>query len=236
MAKTTKDSLYEQIRNAIVFGEIAPGTSINERELAARYHVSRTPVREILIRLAHQKLVTIEPNRGATVSPVDYATARAIYEVRLPLERTIAALACERASPVDIEELRRMVATLKGLRRARDVAGFIRSDRAFHARLAAIAANPLLTQLLEDLHTSNLRFWYINRETVYSGLLDVENLEGVAEAVAARDARAAADAMASHVLAYVEASERYFRRSITALDQAFRGEQPPSLDAGRRRA
>lgn len=220
--RSAKGDAYSRIRNAIIFCEIAPGEPINERELAARFQISRTPLREILVKLAHQKLIVLKPNRSAFIAPVDYGTARAIYEVRLPLERTTAALAADRASSADVEGLLHQIDKLEQDRKRADVAAFIDSDRDFHAQLARVAANPLLAELLEDLHNSNLRFWYHNRHTMYDGILDVDNLARIARAVRAGNSRVAADAMADHIMAYVEATERFYRRSIETVDAALR--------------
>lgn len=230
--RSAKGDAYSRIRNAIIFCEIAPGEPINERELASRFQISRTPLREILAKLAHQKLVVLKPGRSAFVAPVDYGTARAIYEVRLPLERTTAALASDRASPADVDGLQLLIDRMEKARARGDVHSFIKSDRLFHERLAGIAANPLLSELLEDLHNSNLRFWFHNRHTMYDGILDVDNLAAITRAVQAGDGRAAADAMADHIMAYVDATERFYRRSIEAVDAALRHRMP---NAGRKR-
>ncbi|MEZ5776229.1 MAG: GntR family transcriptional regulator [Hyphomicrobiaceae bacterium] len=221
-SRSTKQLAYEAIRNAIIFCQMRPGSPINERELAARHRISRTPLREILFKLAHQRLVTLEPNKGAIVSPVDYGTARATYEVRLPLERATAALAAASAGEADVAALRGIVERLRDLRARQEIAAFIETDRLFHAELARIAGNPLLIELLEDLHNTNLRFWYLNRNTVYDGVLDVENLSRVADAVARHDSREAANAMADHVMAYVAAAERFLSGWVGVVDNAFR--------------
>jgi DNA-binding GntR family transcriptional regulator len=218
----SKASVYARIRSDIIFCEIAPGTPINERELASRYNISRTPLREILVKLAHQRLVVLEPKKGATVAPVDFATARALYEVRLPLERATAALAAVRATPADVTALRELIATLERHRENGDLAAFITTDRAFHDALARIAANPMLYELLEDLHCSNLRFWYYYRNSVYHGVMDVEHLARIVTAVECKQPQAAADAMAEHIIGYQAASEEHVQRSIAAIDRALR--------------
>ena len=86
-----------------------------------------------------------------------------------------------------------------------------------------MAGNAILHELLEDLHNSSLRFWYANRETVYDGVLDVENLDRVAKAVARHDGVAAANAMGDHVIGYIEAAEDYHRKSIELLDVVSHG-------------
>jgi DNA-binding GntR family transcriptional regulator len=220
---TPKQLAYQKLRDAIVFSELAPGTPVNERDLARRYGVSRTPLREILVKLAHQHLVVIEPSKGAFVAPIDHAVARSLYEVRLPLERTTAALAAHRARPQDANELAALVERLEWLRARGDIARFIETDRRFHDHLARMAGNAILHELLEDLHNSSLRFWYANRETVYDGVLDVENLGRVAKAVACHDGVAAANAMGDHIMTYIEAAENYHRRSVDLLDEVSHG-------------
>ena len=104
---------------------------MREQELAERYAVSRQPVREALLRLAREHLVTVQPRQGYRVNPISLSDARDILRFRLALEPACVAEAIENASD----------ATLKGLDRFRRFSGdhekFIAYNRAFHSALAA---------------------------------------------------------------------------------------------------
>jgi DNA-binding GntR family transcriptional regulator len=139
-------AVLDAIKHAILTGELKPGQSLVETDLAAVLGVSKTPVREALKTLAGAGLVTMSPYRGAVVRMVDDEHARHIYDLRLLLEpealgRAIAAghdwrgarLALERAA-IAADQAERSLA-----------------NRDFHRELYAGCRNPLLTGVLDDL-------------------------------------------------------------------------------------
>jgi DNA-binding GntR family transcriptional regulator len=137
--------VLEIIRNAILSGELAPGSALVEQELAAQLGVSKTPVREALKTLEGTGLVVMVPYRGAAVRELTRADAVAIYDLRLLLEP---------------EAVRRSVAAgadLSGaaecLRRARTAGTAERSmaNREFHRLLYAGCGNALLVATLDGL-------------------------------------------------------------------------------------
>jgi DNA-binding GntR family transcriptional regulator len=138
--------VLEIIRNAILSGELAPGSALVEQELAAQLGVSKTPVREALKTLEGTGLVVMVPYRGAAVRELTRADAVAIYDLRLLLEP---------------EAVRRSVAAgadLSGagecLRRARAAAGNAErsmANREFHRQLYAACGNALLVATLDGL-------------------------------------------------------------------------------------
>jgi DNA-binding GntR family transcriptional regulator len=138
--------VLDAIKHAILTGELKPGQSLVETDLAAVFGVSKTPVREALKTLAGAGLVTMSQYRGAVVRVVDDEQARHIYDVRLLLEpealgRAIAAghdwqaarLALRRAAAADDQAERSL------------------ANRDFHRELYAGCRNPLLTGILDDL-------------------------------------------------------------------------------------
>lgn len=134
------------IRNAILAGEMKPGQSLVEAELAQRLRVSKTPVREALKTLAGSGLVTMSPYRGAAVRSVDAQTAAALYDLRLLLEPEAVRRAVARGAGCD--------AASDALARADAAAGDAErslANREFHRALYAGCGNPLLVQALDEL-------------------------------------------------------------------------------------
>jgi DNA-binding GntR family transcriptional regulator len=84
--ESLNDRVYESIRDAIILGELAPGSLHSVYELAKILEVSRTPVREALVRLADQGMVRIERNRGARILQTSAHDLEEIYSIRLMLE------------------------------------------------------------------------------------------------------------------------------------------------------
>lgn len=193
------DMVLETIRDAIVDKTLSPGQRISEASLATALQVSKTPVREALLRLSHIGLV--EPvDRGMRVILPAARTIRNAYELRAGVERTAASLASERAGPDDKGRIAQ--AAQESLVRARDgdVAGFRRCDAAFHRAVAVTARNELVASSIGDLLvlTRALR----DRDVPTSGdsvRCAEEHLE-VTQALSAGDAESAGRLMSEHVL------------------------------------
>ena len=99
--------VYSRLRDAIVSLRLAPGMKLPEDELASIYSVSRTAIRSALQALAHDRLVRLEPNRGAFVAHPSKQEAREIFDARMLIEPRVAALAAAAARRADIVRLRR---------------------------------------------------------------------------------------------------------------------------------
>lgn len=201
-ATTPKEHAYECLKNWIIYSEIKPGTPLRERELAERFGISRTPLREILQRLAYQRLIEIRPRQGIFVAPIDFLTIKSIFEARLPLERTTAALAAKRARDEEIEAMGAVVAEMRQAREAGDFKGIIRLDESFHIAMGKAARNEVMEEILEDLHNVCLRFWKVN-ERLNDEYNVVEELELVMDALRRRDAAETADSIGAHVWSFL---------------------------------
>lgn len=139
------------LRELILDGDLHPGARLAEADLAARLGVSRTPVREALTRLAAEGLVDLAPNRGARVATWTRAELAGVFELRSALEPRLTALAVERATPEDLDELddlaqRMLEVGLPGPEH--DLDAVVPLNRAFHDRLVAIADHPALAASL----------------------------------------------------------------------------------------
>ena len=90
-----RDNVYENLRSDILMCRLAPGDDMREQDLAERYAVSRQPVREALLRLEREHLVTVQPRQGYRVNPISLADARDLLRFRLALEPACVAEAIE---------------------------------------------------------------------------------------------------------------------------------------------
>ena len=140
-----RDNVYESLRADILNCRLAPGDDVREQELAQRYAVSRQPVREALLRLEREHLVTVQPRQGYRVNPISLSDARDLLRFRLALEPACVAEAIEHAPDK----------TLKALddyrRFSGDHEGFIAYNRAFHSALAYASGNRRMAGALCDL-------------------------------------------------------------------------------------
>src|ERR671910_781993 len=126
--RSVVDQVHGALLERIVAGELPPGSRLRQEALADELGVSRTPLREALVRLASEGLVEFTPNRGATVAERDFTDMEQAWGARLVIEPGAARLAAERRDPDALEHLRECV------RRQRAVAGDVTTSFARQAR------------------------------------------------------------------------------------------------------
>jgi DNA-binding GntR family transcriptional regulator len=197
------ERIHRELSDAIVDHRIPPGTSLPEDTLASAFGVSRTVVRKALLRLGHEKLVELRPNRGAMVARPSVEEARAVFEARRVVEAAIIDGAVAHAADAALAELRAQLAAEQAAERAGDHRTMIRLSGDFHRGLAAVAGNEVLATFAAELVSrSSLILALYQRRTDLPCSHDEH--AGVLEAIARRDAATAKARMAEH-LAHVEA-------------------------------
>lgn len=194
------DQVFEAVREAITTGELVPGELYSVYQLAAELGVSRTPVREACVRLAHTGMVRFERNRGIRVRQAGVADIRELFQLRLLLEPPAVRRAASRADP---DVVRLLGTELAGMRSASTGAGdeptFMAHDRRFHEVLLAGAGNGRLVAIVRELRdaTSTRGGSTVSRSRT---LADVAaEHEAILDAVRAGDPAAAESAVAAHL-------------------------------------
>lgn len=143
--------VYKGLRDAVVSHRLSPGTKLPEDELATIYSVSRAFVRSALQALAHDRLVRLEPNRGAFVAEPSREEAREVFEARLLIEPEVASLAAKVIQPEQVRKLRQHLDDEhEALDAGRDSEAIMLSAL-FHAHLAEIAGHSILAGFVDDL-------------------------------------------------------------------------------------
>lgn len=142
-----------RLRALIAEQYLLPGTKLKEKDLCARFGVSRTPLREAFKVLASEGLIEILPNRGAQVARVSVEETREVFEVLAALERLSGELAASQATDEDIAEMRALHYTmvLHFKRGERDP--YFRLNQAIHAKIVETARNGVLSQLHATLNS-----------------------------------------------------------------------------------
>lgn len=144
---TRSIAVAARIRDMIVSGELAAGKRIAERHLIERLGISRTPLREAFKILEVEGLVTIEPNRGATVARLSLAEVEAAIELLVTLEGLAAELACRRATHVEIEAIEALHARMKAAYEGSDLMAYFHLNQAIHEAIVDCAHNPVLSRV-----------------------------------------------------------------------------------------
>lgn len=180
--------LCDRLRDAIITGELAPDAKVPEKELCERFGVSRTPLREALKVLAHEGLVVLNHNRGASVRPLTVQDLDEAFPVYAQLEALAGELACKHATTDEIRDVRRLSNELTASTRSRDLKRYFEIDVLIHERIQLAAHNSTLAQLLRFLSGR------IRRARNYASAMDlrsreaVRDHEGIVSALEARDA------------------------------------------------
>jgi len=145
------EAVYREIHLAIVEHRLPPGARLPEEHLADVFAVSRTLVRQALQRLAHDRLVVLEPNRGARIAEPSIEEVRHLYEVRRLIECTMLADAAMRLTRARLAALKRKVASEAHANASGDALAAMQLAGAFHLDLAEALGNPILVDILGEL-------------------------------------------------------------------------------------
>jgi DNA-binding GntR family transcriptional regulator len=191
--------LERELEKVILGGIIAPGERVNENALAARFGVSRGPLREALRSLMSSGLIDQVPNRGFFVRKLELEQALAIYDVRAALFGLAGELLAQRADPETIARLRGFLDDMDAAVAAMDFDAYYPINLAFHTFIVGATDNPVLAASYGDL-VKKLHLFRA-RSLVQGGGLSVSNAEhrDMVEAVAARDPARAREAFNAHV-------------------------------------
>src|SRR6201992_3394672 len=148
---TASSRIYVDLRSELVSLARRPGEAISEAEIASSYGVSRTPVREAILKLSDEGLLEIFPQSGIIVSRIPLAELPEAIIIRKALEETTARLAAERATASQILALRAILERQREAEAARDSEAFHQADEAFHANIAEIAGHPGVWRLIQQV-------------------------------------------------------------------------------------
>ena len=155
---TASSKIYSDLRAELVSLQRRPGEVISEAEIALSYGVSRTPVREAILKLSDEGLVEIFPQSGIFVSRIPLAALPEAIIIRKALEETTARLAAERATPSQILTLHSILERQREADAASDRDGFHQADETFHATIAEVARYPGIWTLILQVKVNVDRF------------------------------------------------------------------------------
>ena len=150
-APSLREQVAEQLRAALISGDLRPGVTYTVRSMAAEFGVSPTPFREAILDLAGEGLLQVRPNRGFTVVMPDAATVVHIANVRRLLEIPATLEVTRRASPEEIAHLSDSAERTAHFAARDDLAGYIEADQDFHRDVLVLTGNPVLVDLSERL-------------------------------------------------------------------------------------
>lgn len=209
-----KPNIYETLQTQILEGKLQPGDRLKEEELAVRFGISRTPVREALRRLEMRGLITHEPYRGVVVARLEPSAVSELYVMREILDRAAASLAAQHASETEIAAMERQIARDRRYTAKPDA--LAASNRAFHQAIYRAAHNRFLVKSADALAEALALLGPTTLAIADRGKRSVAEHAAIVAAIKARDSKAAGTAASTHIRAAFAARLRQMDDDIIA--------------------
>lgn len=227
-SRSISDEVHTHLRNQILSNHLKPGQKLVDRDLAKALGVSRTPVREALIRLHHEGLVESRQGKGYSVVDIDAQQAADLYDLREVLEGRAIRLAMERAKPEDLNELAEVLATLETYRNVPEKRGEeIKLGLSIHKIIARASGDAVLHEILVRLLDRMLLFIWLESISEDPELAEATRREHAAFLTVIREKRTEdAEALVrthiqkakEHMLRMIKAREAFYEE-INAMPQ-----------------
>ncbi len=209
------DRAYSILRQMIVSLKLQPGTFIDEKSISAQLDIGRTPVREALLRLADQRLVSILPRKGTMVAPLRLQDVRAVEDLRWHLESLSTRWATERITPDELRAMQQLIIDAEA-GAFTDIPDWdVEVDRSFHQMLAAAAKNEFLAETLTRLYDHSVRLLYATRSAMTPATDELPHYRAMLDGIAKGDPDLTERAMQDHLLASREQIANGFGSSFT---------------------
>lgn len=204
--KPLRDVVFENLRTAILDGNLKAGQRLMEVQLAEQLGVSRTPIREAIRKLELEGLVVMLPRKGAYVANMSFKDLIDVLEIRASLEGLAASLASERRRDEDIVELERVAKEFEKSVREANIDDVLKKDVEFHEKIFIMANNKKLYQLITSLweQVHRFRVTYVSNYEASLSLVDEHNR--ILEAIKEGDSELAKKYATEHI----ELAEQFF--------------------------
>lgn len=216
--QTRAEEVYLHLRRLILTTALAPGQPLVESELISKLGVGRTPLRDAVRLLSHERLVRIEPRRGTMVSPLTSSDLHAIFEIRVAIEPVLAGIAVIRAKPRDLDAVARLVERAELNPGVDEDHGL---DEALHASILKIVNNRFLSDFYQRLWDESLRFRYWTKAGMDSREDQIDFARKILTALQKRDE----GQLTGILVAHVEDFHKRVWEAIVAEDRADLGER-----------
>lgn len=210
MDKPANVEIFNELKRRIIEMEYKPGDIINEKVLIEEFNVSRTPVREAILKLSQIGLVVVKPRIGTYVSQIDLASVKHAYEIKKNLEGLAAELAAQRASETEINELFEIIRRFESYDIVNDYKDCIKDDQRFHQIIRTASKNPMLIEILDELNIKTARFLQYIQYVLDDYNWFYDSLKEMAEAIKNRDGEAARAHTEEHTLKFLEQLSKSF--------------------------
>ncbi|RYI18880.1 MAG: GntR family transcriptional regulator [Acetobacteraceae bacterium] len=209
--------VYDTLRDEILNLVLQPGEPIDEISLADRLSMSRTPIREALVRLAGDGLVTLLPNRSTVVSQINFPNLHQFFDALTLMYRVTTRLAAQFHGAGDLTEIRARQDAFANVVRAGDTNGMIQLNRDFHVAVAVAGRNPYYLQLFSRLLDEGRRILRLYYYPTFEPRLPhpyIQEHEAIIAAIAARDVDACDRLAKEHADKIVQQIQQMMARDL----------------------
>lgn len=204
LTKTLHDGIFEKLRDRIVYMEYPPGKLLSEKDLCEEFKVSRTPLREAIQKLKEMKLVIVIPRYGTYVSSVDINEIRCAFEVKIKLEGLAGEVAAKRITADKLAELKTLIKKADVSLKEAGHRHLIEIDARFHEIIYQAAQNPILQEILQNLHSRCARLWNSALADMIPITIILRQLQEIYNALGKRDSEKVRQLMEDHVRYFID--------------------------------
>jgi len=202
--QSLSDIAYEELKFRIITLAYEPGSYLNEARLSDDLEIGRTPIHQAVRRLNHEGLIEMIPRKGLIVKPISLQEVGEIIDLRLVNEVYCTGQACDRMNPAAGEDLTQILQTAEAFAEQGDIQSQIMVDRQFHNKIAQIAGNQVLAEILRNLHERSMRIWFVSLANDTHADRVRSDHEEILKALKRGARTVAEDAMRAHILAFKE--------------------------------
>ena len=213
MENSTTFTIVEALTRAIVEHRLLPGAKLAEQKLASHFGVSRTLIRQALFQLSQNKLIRMEPARGAFVAAPSVQEAQQVFSVRRMIEAEMVRGFLKDVTPAKINALKAHIKQEREAVHQEDVSGRTELLGYFHVRMAELMGNQVLAEILGELisRCALITLMYQSRHAAEHSTAEHED---IVDALDAKDEALAVQLMNEHLI-HVEASLTFDRKIPT---------------------
>jgi len=201
---TLHEKIFQAIRDRIIYLEYPPGKLLVEKDLCAEFKVSRTSLREALQKLKEMKLITVLPRYGTYVSSVDINEIRSAFEVKIRLEGLAGEVAARRITADRLSDMKALIEKADAVLKEDGHRHLIEIDTRFHEIIYHATQNPILLEMLENLHSRCARLWNSALSELIPIATIITQLKEIYSSLERRDAPKTRQLMEDHVRYFID--------------------------------
>jgi DNA-binding GntR family transcriptional regulator len=211
--KNLRLKAYNTIKQEIVTLKLPPGSYLDKEKIQERLRVGLTPLREALLRLEAENLVTSITNKGFYVKALNIQSIKELIENRMYLERYVGFLTLRRINEKDIEELENIAHEMNHLAESSDEYELVMKDREFHTLLVKSTKNSQLEAIMNLIYNESLRIWFISH---YENLAESVKMHfETIQVLKKRDWRLLEKDIIHHNAVFQERVRNYFQKILS---------------------